>query len=289
MSMGSGASAKDQSTVLPLSSTEKDHLGAAIMGEGSVQWLCSIIDKEKREKEWLASKYDEQSAQVRMLQKEVAELQQELHACRALALGVNSEEMQRPKTPMRGMALDVIAKVPGDVAAITPGKTSALLSCSLQDQSSPVSPAGSGKLKERRGMRSLSIETPLRARNADAMQTQKVESKDNMESKEARQTPPGDVISSATASAPGIGPLAHGTERKTGSRLMGHEGGEPASALLRRRKEDWQVMATVLENDNTAAEAESPTIKDLHIRASKVQDLDCPYSPKRPGRKRDEF
>jgi len=267
MSMGSGASAKDQSTVLPLSSTEKDHLGAAIMGEGSVQWLCSIIDKEKREKEWLASKYDEQSAQVRMLQKEVAELQQELH----------------------GMALDVIAKVPGDVAAITPGKTSALLSCSLQDQSSPVSPAGSGKLKERRGMRSLSIETPLRARNADAMQTQKVESKDNMESKEARQTPPGDVISSATASAPGIGPLAHGTERKTGSRLMGHEGGEPASALLRRRKEDWQVMATVLENDNTAAEAESPTIKDLHIRASKVQDLDCPYSPKRPGRKRDEF
>jgi len=282
MGMGSGASTKHQGTVLPLSSTDKkDHLGSADMVEGSVQWLFSIVDKEKREKEWLAAKYDEQSAQVRALQKEVAELRRELHAHRALASGVNSEELQRPKTPLRGMAPEVIAKVPGDAVAVTtPGKTSALLSSSLQDHSSPVSPSGSGKLKERRGIRTLTIETPARTRNADAIQTQKAESKDSTESK---------AVSSATASAPVLGPRANDIERKTGSKLMGNEGGEPVSALLSRRKEDWQAMATVLEKDDRDAEAESPKINDLQIRASKVLDLDCPMSPKRLGRKRDDF
>jgi len=304
MGMGSGASTKHQGlpsrscsapvaagTVLHLSSTDKkDHLGSADMVEGSVPWLFSIVDKEKCEKEWLAAKYDEQSAQVRALQKEVAELRRELHAHRALASGVNSEELQRPKTPLRGMAPEVIAKVPGDAVAVTtPGKTSALLSSSLQDHFSPVSPSGSGKLKERRGIGTLSIKTQARTRNADAIQTQTAESKDSTESKEAQQTPPGEAVSSATASAPVLGPRANNTERKTGSKLMGLEGGEPVSALLRRRKEDWQVMATVLEKDLRDAEAESPKINDLQIRASKVQDLDCPMSPKRTGQKRDDF
>jgi len=295
MGMGSGASTKHQGlpsrscsapvaagTVLHLSSTDKkDHLGSADMVEGSVQWLFSIVDKEKCEKEWLAAKYDEQSAHVRALQKEVAELRRELHAYRASASGVNSEELQRPKTPLCGMAPEVIAKVPGDAVAVTtPGKTSALLSSSLQDHSSPVSPSGSGKLKERRGIRTLTIETPARTRNADAIQTQKAESKDSTESK---------AVSSATASAPVLGPRANDIERKTGSKLMGNEGGEPVSALLSRRKEDWQAMATVLEKDDRDAEAESPKINDLQIRASKVLDLDCPMSPKRLGRKRDDF
>jgi len=286
MGNGSSASTKHQGTVLHLSSTDKkDHLGSADMVEGSVQWLFCIVDKEKREKEWLAAKYDEQSAQVRALQKEVVELRRELHAYRALASGVNSEELQRPKTPLRGMAPDVMAKVAGDAVGVTaPGKTSALLSSSLQDHSSPVSPSGSEKLKERRGIRTLTIETSARARNADA-----AESKDSTQSKEAQQTPPGQAVSSATASPPVLGPRANGTERKTGLRLMGYEGGEPVSALLRRRKEDWQVMATVLEKDDRDAEAESPKINDLQIRASKVQELDCPMSPKRHGRKRDDF
>merc|ERR1712129_3324 len=143
------------------------------------------------------------------------------------------------------------AKVPGDAGSVTtPGNIHALLSSSLQDQSSPVSPSGSGKLKERRGMRTLSIETPVRARNADAVQSQKVESKDSTESKEAQPILPGEAASSATAFLPVLGVGASGAERKTGSRLMGHEQGEPASALLRRRKEDWQVMATVPEKDD---------------------------------------
>jgi len=291
MGMGSGASTKHHVTVLPRGSADqKDHLGSADLVEGSVQWLFSVVEKEKREKEWLAAKYDEQSAQVTALQKEVTELRRELHAYRALASGVNSVEMPRPKTPMRGMAPDVIAKVPGDAVAVTtPNKTSAILSSSLQDQSNPVSPFALGKLKERRGMKTLSIETPPRAGNADAAQTHKEESKGSLESKQAEQRPPGEAVSSASVSTPGVGPRTKNTERKTGLRMMGHEGGEPGSALLRRRKEDWQVMATVLEKDDTAVEAQSPKINDLHVRASKVQDLDCPCSPKRPVRKRDDF
>lgn len=297
MGMGSGASTKHQGSGLSLSNTDKkDLLGSADMVEGSVQWLFSVVDKEKREKEWLAAKYDEQSAQVRALQKEVAELRRELHANRTscvLASGDNLEEVQRPRpgTPMRGMAPDVIAKVPGDAAGVaTPGNVHALLSSSTQDQSIPTSPSGSGKLKDRRGLKTLSIETSGRVpRKPDAVQTQKAETKDGAESKEAQPILPGEAASSATAFLPALGAAASGTERKTGSRQMGHEQGEPASALLRRRKEDWQVMATVLEKDDRIAEADSPKINDLQIKASKVLDLDCPCSPKRPGRKRDDF
>lgn len=298
--MGSGASSRHQGklipigridgTSLPCGNTDQDRSGSTDMVEGSVHWLFSIVDKEKREKEWLAAKYDEQTAQVRALEKEVAELRRELHACRA-SVGASSEEMQRPRTPMRGMAPEVIAKVPGDAVAVTsPGKTSvsALLGSGLQEQTSPVSPSGAGKLKERRGLRTLSIDTPIRARNADAVH---VESKDNTERKEAQRTPPGEAVSSAAGSSPAqvLGPREKNAARKTGSNLMGHDQGEPGSALLRRRREDWQIMATVLEKEEKSSEAESPKVNDLQIKASKVLDLDCPMSPKRLVLKRDDF
>lgn len=269
---------------MPPGNTDKDLRGSTDMVEGSVHWLFSIVDKEKREKEWLAAKYDEQTAQVRALQKEVAELRRELNACRASSSSNTGEDRERVRTPMRGMAPDVIAKVPGDAVAVsTPGKSSAILA-DLQDQTSPVSPSGAGKLKERRGLRTLSIETPIRARAApDAIQTQKVESKD----KEEQPPASGEAVSTASASTPVLGPRDVNAERKTGSRLVAHEGGEPGSALLRRRKEDWQIMETVLEKDEKGAD--SPKLTDLQIKASKVLDLDCPASPKRPGRRRGDF
>jgi len=285
--MGSGASTKHQGSGMPPGNTDKDLRGSTDMVEGSVHWLFSIVDKEKREKEWLAAKYDEQTAQVRALQKEVAELRRELNACRASSSSNTGEDRERVRTPMRGMAPDVIAKVPGDAVAVsTPGKSSAILA-DLQDQTSPVSPSGAGKLKERRGLRTLSIETPIRARAApDAIQTQKVESKDKEEqppaSGEACVLAAAVSVNPCTSTAV-LGPRDVNAERKTGSRLVAHEGGEPGSALLRRRKEDWQIMETVLEK------ADSPKLSDLQIKASKVLDLDCPASPKRPGRRRGDF
>lgn len=46
--------------------------------EGGVSWLAAVIEAEKREKDWLASKYDEKCTEVKSLQQEVARLQGEL-------------------------------------------------------------------------------------------------------------------------------------------------------------------------------------------------------------------
>uniref|UniRef100_A0A7S0F826 Uncharacterized protein n=1 Tax=Pyrodinium bahamense TaxID=73915 RepID=A0A7S0F826_9DINO len=243
--MGGGASSRPASRTLP-SAADKDN-GTVDMVEGGMQWLLSVVDKEKQEKEWLAGKYDEKCAEVKALQQEIAILRNELNSQRTVSM----EERQRTP-PLRGMAPDVMSKVAGDTASFNmPTPTGG--SSSSTDPS--VSPAG-GKLKERRGLK-LSIETP--SRNATRLSPTEVispvqEEPEELPTRQARTGAGGSSDDSVAA--------------------------EPMSALLRRRKEDWSVDKIITKTENNSTRTGSLNVKPEKV-FSMLDDTDCPTSPKR--------
>lgn len=110
--------------------------------EGGVQWLAACVEAEKREKEWLASKYDDKCAEAAALKQELARLQAELTDVRRSAGG----------SPL----------LPKEHEKDSPGS---------------ASPSGGGGLMGRRGLSLSTINTPQqrsRMKSGVANQVEKI-------------------------------------------------------------------------------------------------------------------
>mmetsp|Transcript_26759 Transcript_26759/g.84954 ORF Transcript_26759/g.84954 Transcript_26759/m.84954 type:complete len:257 (-) Transcript_26759:152-922(-) len=254
MGMGSGAStARDTPSTRPVP-VVKDPSVTVDTADGGMQWLLSVVDKEKHEKEWLAGKYDEKCAEVRALQQEITALRAEL------GQRSHATDERRTTPPVRGMAPDVMGKVAGDTAdARTPASASG-------SSAEPAITSPGNRLKERRGLK-LSIETPSRTRlKTDVSVISPL---------------PEEVAHLRHSREPGV--PAAGPAATTADDLPV----EPMSALLRRRSEDWGPLPGAASGSAGGLAQNGP----MRVRAEKVfnmQEDDCPASPKRILRAREK-
>ncbi|CAE8588963.1 unnamed protein product [Polarella glacialis] len=214
--MGSGASSSTPARPTP---------GPTSPGSSLEQWLMTVIDKEKREKEWMAEKYDKKCAEAALLQQELQALRAQSSgvaslpsAARALLRSPSETEAEAARamspggTPSKGMQQAVQQKTLGDVCDHQPGFGGRI--------DSPKS-----QLNQRRGLH-LSVST---SRAADAIVEKAVAvivvpTKEHTVGEIHRRN----SVPATEAQRPAFEKRASSVELQ-----------EPMSALLRRRKEDW--------------------------------------------------
>lgn len=255
--MGNGASARRKKTCPEDRKESSDPKVAEVTispspdlsdTQSSLAWLVGAIDMEKREKEWLAGKYDEKCVEIRELREELLELRVELNNARAASNEVSRDSVSRGRS--RGMASPVVKKAQGDNASVwddttVPGRPAPIQTQRLAAPALPASPpfTPGGTLKNRRGLQ-LQVDTG-----------------------------PNKGSTAGGASSPN--PAARSQVQK-------------APEVERSRPAPLAVPAPTQEQPLTIEKVGSSSHEpiDLRVVAQKVQNLhdddpDCPDSPKR--------
>mmetsp|Transcript_30610 Transcript_30610/g.66026 ORF Transcript_30610/g.66026 Transcript_30610/m.66026 type:complete len:329 (-) Transcript_30610:554-1540(-) len=261
--------------------------------EGGVQWLASVVDREKHEKDWLAKQYEAKCQEVRALQQELASMKHELAETRRLAgLGV------APSHSVAGS---------GNKAAhaLHSSGSSGSNSNNAPADGNPTSPGGN--LMGRRGL-ALHIECEGKRRATIGSTHVEVvspvkDTKTPSNASQADHTSPSSAVASGTdAEKPKADPWKN----------------EPVSALLKRRSVRNAEFDPLPPNsdrpgckEKEEAEKESPVShvtsqheapppasmerrnsefeQGLRVQAGKVQVLeDFPASPKRVSLRRSQ-
>lgn len=258
--------------------------------EGGVNWLACAIEAEKKEKEWLANKYDAKCEEVNSLQKEIRQLRQELDEARR-GLPAPSTAASSAPAVAPSLMLSPATRVSNPSSPLSPSSQEA----NVGSPGSPNGGAGGGGLMGRRGLKLCNVNTPQRRAQVSTTPASL---------RECSPTP--------------ISPVKEETHKDT--QPEEELPIEPMSALLRRRSEDWSGAASrkltssmslgpagtpgssmqlgpLGGNANGQAGGgqaggglaiggdASPKLKNLHVAAEKVYDMlgeeDGPCSPKR--------
>jgi hypothetical protein len=265
--MGSGATKMRRS--VSEADTAQDYPTGISVEEG-MQWLKTMVDKEKAEKEWLAMQYENQCAEMKKLREECVVLRHDLN-------------LTRQKASAGAAPSPIEAQMKQDVNLASPkSKEGEIISPKLQQRRNLKLSIDSGGDGSNRGPSTDVVKLPTLSKQPSLEVVQVQKSPSPAPAREAVQLSL-PSIHSKTASAQENVQSAPG---RTGSQSLSLAGGvveeanddEPMSALLRRRKEDWSVSASAekpSDSDNT------DEVKPLLVSVAKVQIMDEPSSPKR--------